>query len=484
MQIGSLTCVQEMYFGKPKACIKAEYYIGLIRQKLIGSASNNGVAKSIVSYTGSRDVVSKNKESIMRTKEWKSLKRLLENQFGFYSISLILVESPKSNAMTVPISGSIDNVIQSKPYNSLTITKQGYKYDKKAKFCIMLLITEGLLVNTKLSDSEVLAIILHEIGHTFDSATFKYMGPLSLIKTIYDSYSNFSAISPQFAMVGAGINVVKRSQKANNKTSEFINKQIDMHRGKILSGILGVLFMLMNSGRNSIKVVLEFLSPILGNSASTVYSIILYIQRLIKNISDFSITKIIGKNAYSIIFGHTREHFADKFASMHGYGPELVSALGKIEISKFSGSTLETYIEKVPLIKDIYGLGVVSLVDFFDIFIKADPHPNFSARFNSIKNIIKADLDRPGIDEASKKLLLSQIKEIDDKYKEYESKSKNISSATKTQSYIHSFLNKLFPGRGDIFSFALDKAGIMSDKKINKRVDDIKSKSGKRFKLI
>lgn len=485
---GSLRTVilTESYFGKPKLCLEMEKCIHDIRAKFpLMSTKSTEKVKDIHAYIGLRDVIHSNgfDSKVMNSPEWKKFKKLLEKQFGFWSVSFILLSIQDPNAAAVQIAGHLENIATSKPYNSLKVDQQGFHYKPEDEFCIMIMITEGLLFDSRYSDAEVLAVMLHEIGHCFDSAVFKYMGPLSFLTAV----SNIKEKLGASTLIATGFAALNTNKIRNDQQVEQMNDVIeDKKQGKLISLMLsGALYYLekilalknyKKDKEKAILAILGFAGPIVGKSAIFLYKKLVPIITFLRKIMSFNPINMIKDNIKSMFLGKAQEHFADKFAAMHGYGPELVTGLGKLETGRFTGSLLDDAIDKVPIVRDVYGLTVAGVFGVYTSLMSTDAHPNFAARFNSIKNIVKADLNDPNIDPKTKKLLTKQLEELDASFKKVEDNGKQQGATGKWHARLYKAYNKILPGRGDISSFIMDKTGIMSDKKISARVNSFRDK--------
>ena len=90
--------------------------------------------------------------------------KLMEKEFVFESMSLVIVRSDKMNALTLPVF---------KDQKMLDST--GMRYLKEARVNITVMITDSLLFNDRFTDAEILSILLHEIGHNFSQSGIKYL---------------------------------------------------------------------------------------------------------------------------------------------------------------------------------------------------------------------------------------------------------------------------------------------------------------------
>ena len=84
-----LHSVNEAYFGKSPRLVEIERNIKAIRSKF-------GTGNSLIGGAGLGGAVE-------QSAEWKRIRTLIEEQFGFYSVSLLCVRDAQLNACTYPI---------------------------------------------------------------------------------------------------------------------------------------------------------------------------------------------------------------------------------------------------------------------------------------------------------------------------------------------------------------------------------------------
>ena len=85
-----------------------------------------------------------------------------------------------------------------------------------------------------------------------------------------------------------------------------------------------------------------------------------------------------------------------------------------------------------------------------------------------MKNILKEDLNRPGVDIKAKKKIKQQLDEIDKRYKKYQQDAEKLGGAAKMNAKMNSIFGKIFPGSGDLVSFIAGKLGF--NKNMNERI--------------
>ena len=165
--------VDEAYIGKQANLLAMEKCIDRIRKK----------------YYSKYDLLDLTLlKNVENDPDWQRLVELIEEQFGFYSVTLTLFEIEPSlygatpNACTYPL--HYDPVYMAKLRPNLKVDSKHIRYDKKAKFCTMIVVNPKLMFSKEVTSGEVLAIILHEIGHNFEDSTLVAMLPFHYIRLI------------------------------------------------------------------------------------------------------------------------------------------------------------------------------------------------------------------------------------------------------------------------------------------------------------
>ena len=97
---------------------------------------------------------------------------------------------------------------------------------------------------------------------------------------------------------------------------------------------------------------------------------------------------------------------ADKFATINGYGPELQSALAKMNMIS---SRSEKFVEKIPFIGALINL---SYTQAYEDVYKFDEHPQLIQRINSSLSILEAEMKKKELDPKLKKIIQTQIDQI------------------------------------------------------------------------
>lgn len=355
--------LNEVYFGKTKGLLEIENLINNIKSLYSGKTyfSNINASQKI-----------------------EELNRKFEDYFGFKNFALYIQNSAITNAMTIPI-GCRNDILSGNLISNYVVDKNGYKFKKEAGFSCIVYVYSGIFLNPEYSAAEVLAIILHEIGHNFSTiingGIAFYQDIITYINLYILIFSSFSILFPYISNTNAVTKWTIGLNKSLNKTFPGIVKFFDS-----IDSAGGFL--------NDIGMNVLSLFTILTAGVVNVYSVIFSKLQKWLNL-DFT--------------GYTNEKIADNFASIYGYGPELTSALGKME-SKGMGIVINKTINEIPILGTIINMTQLPSYILISAF---DEHPIFIERCNDQIRILKKELQKNDLDPKMKKEILNNINEIE-----------------------------------------------------------------------
>ena len=410
-----LHSVNEAYFGKSPRLVEIERNIKIIRSKF-------GTGNPLFGGNGIGGVIE-------QSEEWKRIRTLIEEQFGFYSVSLLCVRDAQLNACTFAITWTWDGSVDANKY--LIVTKNGMRYSKEAKFCTIICITEGLLFDKEFTEGEIVGILLHEIGHNFDTTVYKHVGSFVLFSLVLDLMSSIQTLDPLLFL-------------STITTSTGIRKSISTNLNDLMDTKIWAIY-------DTVKWILSVPFTILDKLLAPILKMFSYGSAAVMGVWATIMTG--GLSAFIMLGGrYSSENFADKFAGMHGYGYEQITALRKMETNSFG---TESIIENIPLIGHAYGLYFIAAGMLAGL---AEPHPVFSARVKSIVGVISSDLKDKRIDKKTRDLIKKDLdkinKSLDDYAKQDVSYSKSVLRA------YYEFLYKMYD-KGDLRSTIM--ADVLDD---------------------
>ena len=344
MAIFTQTPVNEVYFGDES--IKEI-------QTLLGEIRHRHLKKAI-------DMVSKN---INKDRDLHKLNKMIAKKFGFKNFALLIIDLKAVNAFTAPISRN-KNIDMTKHVIS---DKNGFKYDKGAKFECVVGVYSGIFLNEAFSDREVMAVILHEIGHSFELVLDDNVNCLTDLEECFETAKFFT-------------NELFVSQLGNGKlNSNMVNKPTIVNNVKKMFKIFG-------------DVGIEFIRDIFGTALLPLKIVDQFLATIINNI-----VYILSPSKKPQTTRYKKEQIADNFVTMYGYAPELVSALSKFEFETTSDSR-KAY-NKVPFIPQFMQLAMLGPSILCEVF---NVHPVFTDRVVDQINLLEYELKKTDMDPEMK----------------------------------------------------------------------------------
>lgn len=389
-----------------------------------------------------------NPEKVNASKEMKQLDAMIEDTFGFEGVSVGIKMSSIPNACTYPIS---NNVFYKNPGKCIISDRNGIKYLKDAKFYTIIYMNNGLFFNDDYTDGEVMALLLHEIGHNFQTAISPSSRNLTAVANICNIIQMpLMIINPAYLTSSTPLRNVYISfvKEFKTKHSDFIQSW-DQFLNAFHSSIETAFFAI-----NIVSNAITMIKP-----SSIITSIKL------------SILKNISSNNLFMPAGFRNEAISDEFASSFGYGSELSTVLEKIK-SKSNGILSDQLPrDNLPQVLDNY----FDLLTIPDNLIQSvfDPHPNSIARIKKQYDFIKKEMDKEDISPKVRAQMKKDMKEIEitiDKYLDAEQKGFFFTNTLAKGMYM------LFGGDfRNIFSINIDKEYDNVKLKAEERAESLKA---------
>lgn len=343
------TAVYEYYAGRSKELIKCEGYL------------NNIVAK--IGY-GEKDFDLSKTPISRNDPDHKALERELAKFFKVKEVR-IYWEGGQVNAYTLCNS-------KLSAMNASNALKNG----KDSNISILTFMYWNTISTCGLTGAEVLAVLLHEIGHNF------YWCPLSLFNEIFITIMNLG-LPVLIKMFAKGIYTIKGEVKDWIR----VNLPAVQNIADMVSRV-NVEFGLMSKPFNILKKVGD---------------LILNPSKIIYTIANADLTKYGGEKG------------ADSFAAKYGYGPELSSALRKMKGAQNSlyGAAISGTGAIGNVLADITELQI----DITNMIL-LEPHPNNNQRAAAMLNKLEKDLQKGDYSPEAKKELEAEVKRMRKAYEE------------------------------------------------------------------
>ena len=354
------------------------------------------VSKARAPYVG------KMKRPIKGNKDFIKIGDMLAEEFGFHAVTFSVPFDQTTNAFTFPITMNIDqSIVGKKPK---FIKDKGLKYDENVtgRMCIMVAVTAGVWFNSEFTDREVVAAILHEIGHSFVIQSERMIDVIeanrmalayNLIQKIIIDMTNpygWTQLPQDFSTLA---NASSKGKEVKNKVArELANNPLFI-------------------GFNGVAGIMEWFKGIFTRIFMEVMMLFAGASNLIA-IPFVALNKILSvfnKQAYAI--GRSQEYLSDSFASMYGLGPEISSFLVKIEYSsKTSGTITQRVLENIPVVGALHQCLSIPVLLMAD---SMNTHPSTISRIDKILDELDKELKSSDLSPKTKEAVKKNIKDLE-----------------------------------------------------------------------
>lgn len=397
---GNYTPTTEGYVGKTKELIAAEKEFRKLKHRYFGENFMNDFSKSF--FMSLSDDLNKSQE-IMKVSE------LFRKLFKFKECRIFINRSFRygANAFTYPGSYLVRNSNYGMPKFP---TYHGHRFeDKRHEYCCGAVLTIELF--NILEPDEIIAILLHEVGHCFDFTMGAYyleiLGWIMMFSTLHPSIIMSKLIDciPSLRMFFLDI------------TTEISNLAIIT----VLLNIQGTILRYLRMAWGP----LGKLSIIATNGLSILANPV---------------------NAFNNLMGTTREQFADSFCAAYGYGPSLISALDKLEkyCNTLSSNSKNSNIVLNNL-ADTWTTLFNAPINFLMSLV--DPHPETQTRCRMIADIMKKTANDPTMPKNMRSAVKANYERCEESYRNYvDTDADGYYMSTKIRRKIS---DKLFNGKTD-----------------------------------
>lgn len=377
MGIYNIKAIQEVYFGNTKGIEKLQTQLSIFRARCF---KENKFSRKENTY-----------------EELTQFNRIAEEVFGFKTFALQIHMADYTNAFTLPVCGKFDI---NKTYEETIYKKDQIKFNKDAGYSCLVFMTYRLFMDKKYTDREIMAIILHEIGHNFSEAINKTGTAFNNIKKsiiVYDIIMTAiqSVLSDNaYSLSDAGTNIVALTTLNLNKTQSLYIEVME----KIKKNHKNFLIVMNTISRNK-AILLGILKSIIEKINITILLLnpIRYLRLLLGVIIKYNPIQILYAH-----FGYNEEKTSDTFATMHGYGADLSSALYKMHYSNKD--------MKIP-----NPANHIRNLMYLPIIILSTPtmaHPETITRIKEQISYLEKELEMDNMDKKMRKEVESQIKEM------------------------------------------------------------------------
>ena len=404
----SLFTLKEEFVGKTHELLLAEQYIAQLREKYM--VKDNGY------YELAKSLGNINMDPLLR-----KIEECLEKEFGFTNVYIMVsLTVAEAQCITFPVHY---NVAKYKEISEAFKNKNtGIKFDPKDDLAVIVCITSSILFFPAFSHAEVLAVLLHEIGHNFEAPLLDNTFIPSCFKVYGDMFIRNIMASENMADLIKGLATTMIFGLSSNALAEASKKSTNKGTHYVIDGIFLAKDLIFNVlGKLSTGVV-DFiwrdiigLNPVFLQSWSLTRAINLTIQRLCKLFKKEPL-----KLTY-ILSNKISEKTADRFAAYYGYGTELSTALMKLtdtngsKYSKYMGGIdLQSAAREIPILGHYIGFCNFLTTEIFGIM--TDPHPTSMERGKDMLMTLKKDLKRSDISPKMRKQLSAEVAKMEATY--------------------------------------------------------------------
>ena len=275
---------------------------------------------------------------ITNSAENAALEKLLKKQFGFKNVCINWYRFDLMNKMTSMFNAYTyvnATIILDPKARNYKFKDTGY-YDKEHRHTISIQISYQLLVYGDLTGGEMLAIILHEIGHNFDDSVYNWISTYFFyVAMYYNGIAYFHELD----------NLLKFGIQTKDQLKQFFNDTMAAVYYPLISfNMLKEFMAKVNKGWNKIldKVpLLKWAGHIFIRCTTIVnefkYHPIIAIPVLAQGLCQGLLVTpgLLFADYIGQIIVRKKEKFADSFSAAYGYGPEQSSALQKFEGTQY-----------------------------------------------------------------------------------------------------------------------------------------------------
>lgn len=449
--------LKEVYFGKTEQILELEHAVSEMR----------------------REAKLKDKNLKTNDKSVVNFCKIVENIFGFDTVGVFLVYSDVINATCLPIGrrfGKKFNIDAIK--DNLIVEENNFKYKKSAHYTVLFVVYIGLLTSKDLTDQEVTAILLHEIGHNFSDCfnpnkievqgfwPYRFLVLIvdyfmKVWATLKDLVNNSKTLSNLHINIenAKDVNDIIQQAKINiSKGSAYISIQFV---GTIYSFIIKALTSsepfinsLTKQSRNGFNILLNGIFHIYGTLMDVYYnlnallalspfsSILTGIGTIIKKFANPKLSANTVLGLPFLVKGYKDERLADKFVAVYGYSSELSSALDKMGTIT-SGIGAQDYLAKNKFLGWYYNLVRLPGEILLQLF---DEHPESISRAQANLEYLEKELNNQNISQEIKEVIKENITETKKVIKRMTEVNKKYRDNFIAKKCYYSFLLKVFGG--------------------------------------
>ena len=345
--------MNEAYFG-PDAIESMQKQFSILRKKIIGKPFS---------------------VSLSQDKELLKFNRIVEKTFGYTTFSLSINADTSLNAWALTMGMYQNDEERAKLLKALRAGKAGFRFDTAGDVVGMVSFNLGIINATEFTDEELIAIMLHEIGHNF------------FVSVMYGD-----------SAFGISHKLIKVLKSINKKILDRISSGKDISLDDIKEDV-----------EDSIDKV-SFVKSLIGRLAEPISMVTSAIKRRFNKVAKLFSHEAVEDNFKGRLEGYTNEKFADTFAAMYGYGTYLHSALMKFDDYYANMRTTKQSTNPTVIAYNVFKRNLSDILAY--IMGVKDEHPDGLTRIKVSTDYLKKEIAREGIDPKVKAMLVDQLDQL------------------------------------------------------------------------
>lgn len=386
----SMENVLEKYIGRKPELIKIEKELEVIVDRI------NREVGSLTNFQGETTA-----HDINRSDENSRIEKLFKKLFGLKEFVLNWIWNP------IPDAHTMVNTFQILDKN---FGKRKDGSDFNANLFVGVQVSTGMVTLFKMDAGEILAIILHEIGHSFNKTIGQV---LASVPPIYFTIANANKLE---LLDGSG-RLISSLLHDGFSTKTYYTK---------FRGIMEELKDKFKGVTKTINAINELMLYIISIVPSTV----------------LGAGNVVGLlNPFKTIFLYGVEKHSDGFAVDYGYGKEMASALNKLDRSHNHPKM------DIPVLNWMYAFDDV----IHEMILEPlTGYPNLHNRQRSALDRLRKASKDPDLDPRVRKELNEQLERFEGYYKDYMDIQSNENKKYFFTWMYRQFVDKFFNGKMDV----------------------------------
>lgn len=330
------------------------------------------------------------KGNISILKTTKVFEKHVEEMWGFKAFLFDIYISSVPNAYTMCAGACIDCHIET----AIECTSKGYRFSKQSNISAITKIATSLLADNDLSDEEILAIILHEVGHSFAeranqvNVTMEAARKSYLLIQIFNIFVSIILLNP-VALKQTIDNIFKSFSTINT-----ICTKID----KIMKSIPGLRHLSMAAKSLDVYIEEKIDNWLTMMERKNYNNDTLKAAEKQKKKAEQKVEK--NKLDNNTAFARSLERLSDDFANMYGFSAQLATALIKMGSPYKYGALSES---KVTDLQKKIDSAVM------DLYAAVDAHPGNCDRVLAMIDALEQDYKSLKVDPKIKEQMKKDI---------------------------------------------------------------------------